>query len=759
MEILSPVKNLEAAKTVIGAGADAIYFASPSFGARTKAAIELGEAQAIIKYALENNVATYATFNTVIFDDELSNFFHEIDELYQVGLSAVIIQDFSFIKMIKDHYPDLDVHCSTQMHIHNSNACLYIKKEGSNRVVVPREMNYERIKKIKDETNIEIEAFVHGALCVSYSGQCYDSTLLDQKSANRGRCSQYCRMPQHTIHGPSGKVVSKGEYPLNLKDQNNLQNLNKFENAGVDSLKIEGRLKSLDYAYLTTYAYSQKLNAGVDVDLENVYNRTFTTGRINSINGQDIVNLHRPNNTGKRIGKVINVELNNAKSLKYYTNVITIQVENGVELNSLDNIRYVADETEDGQVIEQFKILTKNSVLVFSNAKAKIGDEVYRTQNNKILTNAINAKKITRKTNIELNLFLKNNTLFYAIANSKPVNTNIIFEKALNKPTTKEEIISKLKKTNNTPYTLDIIDFKYNDDMFCQISKINNLKKEIIAQLEQNKVSKYSNIVSLPPKTLKSINEENEFYIEVQNEEQYNIVKKHFTNSNVLIANLELAKAITQTSNDYYVTPSVLYDDEVDEVYEMCFKFDNIVASEIGILNKFKTEKNIISNYTFNTTNYISQQKLVDEGVRKTLLSIELNQDKLNNFGNEHSIVNIYGRLPVMIMDYCPINMKKTNTCGSCRLCRTNEYRLEDKLGRVFPLVYAGNNRISMLSRKPISLLGRQDELNEFGINSFHLKFTLETEQEIIEVLNCLNEKENNLSFEVNSGSYFKTTL
>lgn len=759
MEILSPVKNLEAAKVVIGAGADAIYFASPSFGARTKAAIELAEAKELIKYAKANQVATYAAFNTVVFDDELEQFFKEIDELYQVGLDAVIVQDFSFINLLKQYYPEMDVHSSTQMHIHNTQAASLVKAEGSNRVVVPREMNYERIKKIKEATDLEVEAFVHGALCVSYSGQCYDSTLLDQKSANRGRCSQYCRMPQYTVYEPSGKIISNGEYPLNLKDQNNLENLEQYQAAGVDSLKIEGRLKSLDYAYQTTKAYRQKLDEGTSLDLTEVYNREFTDGRINGTNGRSLVNLYRPNNNGKRIGEVARVEINKAKSLQYYPYAVSIKLDVGVTLNKADNIRYVAEDFEDGQAVEQFKQLNDTTVLVFSKVKPEEGDEVFRTMNASVLAAAKQAMSITRRTAVKLNLFLKNNTLFYALENSKPVNTGIVFEKAQNKPTTKQEILEKLAKTKNTNFDLVVEDFKYDDNLFCQISKINNLKKEIINGLLESAEIKFSNTVDLPVNEMKNEQSAKQYYVEVCNLEQYEAVKGNLEGAKILIADEKLAKNIEPDANVYYVTPSVIYDDEAEYIYSICERFENIVASEIGVYNKFKATKNVITNYTFNTTNYVNQQKLISDGADKTLLSIELNEDKLSNFGNDYSVVNIYGRIPVMMMDYCPINMQKTDTCGSCTKCRTGEYQLEDKLGRIFPLSYAGNNRIAMLSRKPISLLAKQADMQEFGINNFHIRFTLEDKYDVLEVIDNLVDETNDLSFEVNAGSYFKQTL
>ncbi len=373
MEILAPIKNIIAAKVAIQNGADALYLASPNFGARTNARIELTEIGEIIEYANRYQVKTFITFNTVIFDNEISEFFKQINAVYSLGASGVIVQDFALAQIIVDNFPDLEVHASTQMHIHNTDGVELMQDLGVNRVVVPREMKYSRIRKIKDDTNIDIECFVHGAICVSYSGQCYDSTLLDQKSANRGRCSQYCRMPQVIINTRNNTVVSKGKYPLNLKDMNNLENINEYITAGVDSLKIEGRLKNFDYVGQTTKAYRQHVDYYLGDgekpelthdDLTKVYNRTFTTGRVDSKNGKEIVNLKKPNNTGCLIGKVIDVVENDDQKLGFYKYVIAIKSDE--PLICQDNIRFLTDNFENGQVVEQIKDVNGDIITIYS---------------------------------------------------------------------------------------------------------------------------------------------------------------------------------------------------------------------------------------------------------------------------------------------------------------------------------------------------------------------------------------------------------
>lgn len=757
MEVLAPVKDLKAAKAVIAAGADAIYFASPSFGARVLASIELEEVMSIIKLAKMANVKTYATFNTVIFNQELEQFFQEIDNLYCAGVDGIIIQDFSFISILAHHYPELEIHVSTQMHVHNSDGGKLVKNLGANRIVVPREMSLSRIADFKNNVDIDIEAFVHGALCVSYSGQCYDSTLLDQKSANRGRCSQYCRMPQYTVFGPTGKTVSNGEYPLNLRDINNLENVENYRQAGINSLKIEGRLKSIDYAYLTTKAYRQAVDGGVAIDLTDVYNREFTTGRITGVNGRELVNLYRPNNNGKLVGKIANIEANTARSLKYYTNVITIDLEPTVVLEKSDNLRFVGEDYEDGQGVEQFKELSPGRILLFSNCQPETGDEVYRTSNSQIL-HAAEQADIDCRIVLNVNLFFKGNELYFTVNHQPPINSGIIFEKAKSRPVTKADIIEKLNKTKNTDFIIEIGDFKYNDNQFCQLSKIKDLKHQILSTGQElvgeaNIANPY--IPNLPTSpAAEGVN----LYIEVNTREQFNYVRNLNIDCQLLISyNLHL-QSPELNGNEYLVLPSVVYDDELSQIDLAVKSYQKLVVSDLGMLNRYP-DKELLSNFTLNTTNSINQRALIDSGVEKCILSIELNKDKLQDFGSEYSILNIYGRIPVMIMDYCPINMKKGDSCGSCNKCREGDYFLTDKLERKFPLAYAGNNRISMLSSKPLSLLGNFDFFAEHGISNFHLRFTNETAHEVESVIDNLLDQKNDLDFPTNTGSFHKQTL
>lgn len=763
MEILAPVKNYVAARGVIQNGCDAIYFASPSFGARVNASIGIDEIKDIVEYARKYSVKSYVTFNIVVFDDEVDKFFNELDKLYILGIVGIIIQDFSLVPLIKARYSDLEIHASTQMHVHNSSAVKLLQNLGANRVVVPREMKFSNIRKLKDDTGIEIEAFVHGALCVSYSGQCYDSTLLDQKSANRGRCSQYCRMPQKIYNRKNESYVSEGNYPLSLKDLNNIELVEKYKEAGVDSLKIEGRLKEITYAMECTKVYKDKLlNKKVDTkNLEKVYNRGFTNGRIDSVNGNKLVNLERNNNAGYFVGEVVSVEKNIDKKNGYYKYVAEIKVFSEIKVQ--DNLRFInPDKTESGQIVE--KILDNKKEIktlgkIYLKQKVESGAKIYLTKDiNKIVECEQIANSFNRKVDINIDLYIEDKISFTIDGNKYFCNINV--EYATKTPTDKMTIEKKLRKTNNTPYNIVINNFNYNDDRFIKMSDLTILKDNIIEKFQENlfkevdqRYIKESNEEEIK---LKNDDIEKQYFVEIRTEEQYVALSK-LDNVTILINNLELALKLGNKKLDYIVTPRVLYDDEKEEVNNIVSQFDNVCASELGALFDFK-DKNLLTNFTFNTTNLIQQKWLTKFGVDKTLISFELNKDYINKFDNNHTMVNVYGKIPVMLMDYCPINLNKEDKCGSCRRCHSGNYYMKDNLEREFPLLYEGNGRISLYSQAAVNQLSKIDKYYKNGIKNFHFRLTNETDEELQDLVEYLKNGKM-ISKDIYLANYYKKVL
>ena len=317
-ELLSPAGNTASFYAAIEGGCDAIYLSGNMYGARSFAGNftneELKEA---VEIAHLYGVKIYVTINTLIYEAEVKNFLVYVDYLVSIHVDAVIVQDIGMMDLLRITYPELEIHASTQMHIHNLEGAKLLEKLGIKRVVLARETPIELISTIRKSTSIELEIFVHGALCVSYSGQCLMSSLIGGRSGNRGTCAQCCRQPYELSY--NGKKQNKEDYLLSTKDLNTLSMIPKLMDANVDSLKIEGRMKRPEYVYLVTSLYRKAIDSyfetgKVDIqerdieDLKKIFHRGFTKGFLFHEENDLFVNEYRPNHMGIPIGIVKSIK-------------------------------------------------------------------------------------------------------------------------------------------------------------------------------------------------------------------------------------------------------------------------------------------------------------------------------------------------------------------------------------------------------------------------------------------------------------------
>ena len=253
IELLSPAKDIECGMAAINHGADAIYIGAQKFGARAAAGNSTSDIEKLAKYAHKYNANVYVTVNTILKDSEIESARRLITELYEAGADALIVQDYSILKM---DIPPIALHSSTQIDTRDKEKAMFLEKAGFSQIVVARELPLDEIREIHESVNVPIEAFIHGALCVSYSGQCYLSQAIAGRSANRGECSQPCRMA-YTLTDADGRTIIKDKYLLSLKDMDRSRSIKEMIEAGVSSFKIEGRLKSASYVKNVTAYYRQ----------------------------------------------------------------------------------------------------------------------------------------------------------------------------------------------------------------------------------------------------------------------------------------------------------------------------------------------------------------------------------------------------------------------------------------------------------------------------------------------------------------------
>ena len=336
-ELLSPVGNMDSLMAAINGGCDAVYLSGINFGARSFAGNFTNEE---IKKAIEIShlygVKVYVTVNTLIYDHEVERLLKYVDFLHSNNVDALIMQDIGMIDLIRKTYPNLSLHASTQLHIHNLEGVKFACKLGLKRVVLARETPISLINEIKKNTNVELEVFVHGALCMSYSGQCLMSALIGNRSGNRGTCAQCCRQPYSLEI--NGTKVKKNEYLLSTKDLCTLSNIGKLIDSGVESFKIEGRMKRPEYVYLVTSIYRKAIDNYIKykntkitnkdiIDIKKIFNREFTKGFLFNEENENYVNTYRPNHLGIELGKLL--EVNNS---------IKVKLSDNLSIN--DGIRY-----------------------------------------------------------------------------------------------------------------------------------------------------------------------------------------------------------------------------------------------------------------------------------------------------------------------------------------------------------------------------------------------------------------------------------
>ena len=709
-ELLAPVGNMECLKAAINAGCNAVYLAGKNFGARSFAGNfsreELIEA---INICHLYGVKVYVTVNTLIYDVEVEQLLNYIDFLHKNNVDAVIMQDIGMIDLVRKTYPNLEIHMSTQGNIHNLEGVKLCEKLGIKRVVLSRETPIELVKYIKENTNIEIEIFIHGALCMSYSGECLMSALIGGRSGNRGTCAQSCRQP-YSLE-VDGKIVSKNEYLLSTKDLNTLDYIGKLIDIGVDSLKIEGRMKRPEYVYLVTSVYRKAIDNYIkygetkitqnDIkELKKMFNRKFTKGFLFNEENDNFVNSYRPNHLGIEIGKVL--ESKNGK--------LTIKLIDDLNIN--DGIRII-DNIDYGTTVTA---IYKNGIKV---TEAKEGDIISIpfkeniSKNSKVLktTDYNQLKNINEKINIDRKVYINGKCILklgepikLIINDSNNIiekSSDYVVEKAIKNITTKEVVMEQLNRLGNTIYEFDNLKIDMDSNIFVPTSKLNELRREVIDLLNQKRLYK------------KEYKKE-EYYIDLPD-------FKRECNKNILVNNYN---EYIKYKDNY----DIIYIDNEEEFNKIndkkcILKLNRInehlkdysyqlLVSDLGSVYKYK---NVDCDFSLNVTNSYSAAFLHSLGVNKITLSYELNYKQIKNLINNYEKrYNKHPNLEVIIDSYpevmiCKYNMlKKHNVSEGYLIDRfNNKYKLKIK-----------NNFMYIYNFKKIKL---NDNYFDIGINNIRI--------------------------------------
>ncbi|HOO75127.1 MAG TPA: U32 family peptidase [Tepiditoga sp.] len=746
-ELLAPAGDFSSLKAAINAGADAVYLGGKNFNARISAEnFDREEIMDAVDYAHLRGVKIYVTLNILVKNDELNEIFDYISFLYELGTDALIVQSAGLAKKIKEIYPDFPVHASTQMTIHNFYGVKEAEELNFSRIVLSRELPLEEIKKIKEKINkenssTETEVFVHGALCLSYSGQCLMSSFISSRSGNRGKCAQPCRL-EYKITENGILKENEHNYILSTRDLCTIENIGEMIEAGIDSFKIEGRMKKPEYVYNVVKIYRKAIDSffekgSYDSDintLKQVFNREFTEGYIFGAYGNEIVSPVKPDNRGLKIGKIINVSGNK------------IFIESDFKLTNGDGIEFVKDgKSFGGMSVSGF---SENDniyeLTLYKSFELPENTEIYRTYDKSLNDKTENDINREIKKPIYINFKVKSGEKaeikVYSGKHSFVMTSEKTAEKALKTATSEERIRQQLSKTGDTPFYAEEITTECDEGISFPISEINRMRRESIENLTEIITESYRRrikshyvtpVYSHRSEHLPEIRVSVWYYDSLSAFEGENIDEIYFYDTDNLSRAYEFG-----IKNNIKIIPAlgnIAGDNEIESFEKKLENFDKIVVGNTGLYNFYKNKKDIITDYTFNIFDDESLRCYNNASVINLSPELTLGEaEKISEFSDIKTEIMVYGYIPVMTSEYCVITSVLGTGEKKCGMCKKNVYTLKDRRDFEFPVITDSGCRMHILNSKPLIA---SEYISEIKYTDYiRLFFTIESPEEIKEI-------------------------
>lgn len=781
VEILAPAGSMECLKAAITAGADAVYTGGALFGARAYAhnltEEELLEA---IDYVHLHGRRLYLTVNTLIKDREMEKQMYDyLLPYYRQGLDAVIVQDIGLFRFIRKHFPDLPIHASTQMTITGVDGAKFLEKEGAQRIVTSRELSMAEVKKIADETELEIESFVHGALCYCYSGQCLFSSFIGGRSGNRGQCAQPCRLLYRT---PEAK---RPQYLLSLKDICTLELIPEMIESGIYSFKIEGRMKKPEYAaavafqyrkyadlYLKYYeecpaeedpaAYAMKKYRVREEDrqmLLDLYNRGgFHTGYYHTQNGREMISLNRPNHAGVPAVKVLAKKGRNvtAKALTdlYPQDIIELPMRKGRE--KADNYT-CKDAIRKGMNVQ---------IPVFADTPFK-RDEIWMRTRNSTLIDTLREEFVNGKIKERIcgtfrlypqekaTLMVKCRDAEITVAGEKA-------QEALSQPMSRERIEKQLRKTGNTEFEFSFLKVEIGEKVFLPMQSLNELRREALETLEKVLCEKYrrSGEVKDPEEDKTELSMEEEvlsgWTASVRTAEQMEVILEEEAIGRIYVdctmfpriwekdSYVEWITKVHAAGKEIYLVMPYIFRERTRKQYEAAYNrifgagWDGILIANyesFAFLKEHGYTGRIMTDYNLYEFNQESRKFWKEKGVFEFTAPVELTERELQDLRVKDGEVIVYGYLPMMISAGCI--QKTTRGC----LKKSGQTTITDRYRNPFVVKNECDYCYNILyNYVPLYLGDRMEEVYQIGPGRIRLMFTTERQQEVRQILSAYFE-------------------
>ena len=782
IELLAPAGSLAALKAAVENGADAVYIGGPMFSARQKAENFTREQMlAGVQYAHERGCKVHVALNTLVSNEEIGQVIEYAYQLAEAKVDAVIVQDLGVAHLLRETLPQLPLHASTQMAVHNTPGAQFLEEQGFERVVLARETSLEAICQIKAETDVELEVFVHGALCVAYSGQCLLSSMIGGRSGNRGLCAQPCRMQYQLVDEAGREYQNKnGQYLLSTRDLNMIHHLPDLIRAGVTSLKIEGRMKRPEYVATVVRQYRQAIDAyyagtqfdkkTADKNLLQIFNRDFTTGYFYGNQGADLMSHVRPDNRGVLIADVMKTE--NKK--------VWVQLHDTLSVGD----GYLLYNQRGEEIAGKVQELSIKGKAIQSGSKGQIvqltvsgnaagAKEMYRTADVVLLKEATDSfsrpsQPQKEKVHFKLNLSFGKPMMLYAWddnGNQQYVESEYIIELAKNRPSDYESVRKQMDRLGNTSYELGEFTAEIADGIIAPASELNNLRRAAIEGLEAQKkatsvdsaeLESYEDYLDnagdlldrIPPQVMEyglqqklavTVGSVEAMQAAVENGADYvylnttalrkekAIVPEQYTN---------LAKwCHTRNAKLYWTCSPIENDTQLKKAAANMWAakeagFDGVVAGNLGLLQMAKEQgwEITIADYQLNIFNDVTLQYLSGQEISRAVLSPELSLEQISDFsylGNLPLELIVHGNLPLMVSEQC--------VCGSvlggrtaqkqCSMpCRNGQYALKDRTGAQFPLYMDEHCRMHVFNSKTLNLYKRLEEALKTGADVLRIE-------------------------------------
>lgn len=765
IELLLPAGKPESLKAAAANGADAVYLAGNLYGARAGAGnFNESEMRSAVKLCKMQGIRVYVTMNTLIADEEMSDALDYVKFLYDLGIDGLIVQDIGLAGVVKKLLPDFTLHGSTQLTVHNARGAQWAYDYGFKRVILSRELTLAEIRLIHREVpDLELEVFCHGALCISYSGQCLMSSLIGGRSGNRGQCAQPCRLAYELVDAYGNVKTEKPLHLLSPKDINTLEELSELVDAGITSLKVEGRMRRPEYVASVGRVYRRAIDrvlagepavTGHDqLIVKQVFNREFTPGYLHGNPGLDLMSLQKPNNRGlflgrvkQTAGKIITLSLDNDLSLN---DGIEIWVKVGGRLGStVSDLRVNKVNVDMAHKGETCEIMLPGRI--------SVGDRVFKTYDSKLMRSAMNSyEHLDSDIPLDFTVIGRRGGNLAVVArdafgHETKITSPYVVEEAKNHPTDFDMVKKQLSRLGGSGYAFHGLVLATDGNVMIPSSVLNQVRRDIVMKFDEMIFAAYPTVKNY------IFQDEKKKALQISDERKKNNVPRlrvkvadihqlktaleggadqvciapHFAAAFPDLGTKEQIKALTARYEEQllYALPQVTQNDKDKSFFEQleaaidCGFRSFMVgqAADIKLKEKYPEINTVCADFSANIFNRYTAEELFDMGFSSLTASLEMTKEQLERFakGRSEREVLVHGAMHMMISRHCLLGAaegkhKTQVPCGfRCHGCR---YYLKDRMGMHFPVVGDLYHNMHVFNCRDLCLIDELDALKGFS--------------------------------------------